>query len=1240
MTAALQPLDKAPVLDPSQDFYALRRKGIGYIQNAGSNQWTDYNIHDPGITILEAAAYAITDLGYRLAWSIADILMPQISSGDPARPYPNQAFFTAREILTVNPTTSDDFRRVLIDLPSVRDAWLICKRCACEVSYWAFCDIFGQLVLQYGEPDNPPNPAKEVWALGLYEALLELEDDLELGDLNDRMIVSSTVYHDADGAHPVIMELRFPDIALLDRDQWGAFLGNEAVFADNTQFTIALTSLGATKDFNVLTESAADQTSYIQQYWNSVFYLSFTITLIGSGETINIKHAALRVFADNAVRNAVVPAAWRTLFVDPSPTGFILLYRKKARATHNAIASAKAALQSHRNLDEDYCLISTVGIEDVAVCADVEVQPDADIERVQAEIWFRIEQYMSPPVPFRTLAELHAKGEAIENIFDGPALDNGFIEDADLQAASLRAMLRGSDVINLLMGINGVIAVNQLRMTKYDSEGNPVMGAADPTWSATGAPIYDPTKLSAAWLLAISPRHQARAYLNQSRFLFYKNGLPFNPRIDEATDVLNQLLGAAERPKNPDAPNDLPIPPGLYRNPDDYYPVQYSFPLTYGIGPAGLPASAPPSRQAQARDLKAYLMVFEQLIADALEQLAHTADLFSLDPAIAQTYFVKAFDDTIIKGYGDLVDTGVLNQGSIQAMIETVPEFELRRNMFLDHLMARFGEDFSEYALLLTNAAGHAIAQPRLIDNKIAFLRHYPEISHDRAKAFDYTSQPCTPENYPGIKKRINLLLGNPDLTFTWTIGAPSGTNYPVAYVLADGNGRPWLEGAVTASASGSSTAEEVAYLALIARMILSDAYVVAAGTGGFTLTLTDAAAVEIGHAPQAFATADDAAAARDVLTAWSANNRMIVVEHLLLRPKFIGDALYPACCDEGCVTCGCEDPYSFRLTFVMPGWTEQYTDNLDLRGYAERTIQQETPSHLLGKTCWVGNDGFVENPCDEVIDKLADMLIAEGLTAGGAAPAPDDACACANAIYKAFSETFDAWYADKKFAFLHEDALNAQIGTLFQSVAMFADGTCTTVFNAALWDEVRTTMRVYFVDIALYGWQFERFEWAWCQWLDASAAIDWPDERLADRVETILNANVTTAGAKPSDICDCAHQIVVDYGTQFYAWMKGNVVAGNTPDTLTDFAEPAVALCSGMTFTAGTRETIAALLKERYAAYRAPSYWLWVVVTLLSKLRNTYPGATLHDCDDSGDQNPVRLGSTALGNYPRRTTL
>ena len=51
-------------------------------------------------------------------------------------------------------------------------------------------------------------------------------------------------------------------------------------------------------------------------------------------------------------------------------------------------------------------------------------------------------------------------------------------------------------------------------------------------------------------------------------------------------------------------------------------------------------------------------------------------------------------------------------------------------------------------------------------------------------------------------------------------------------------------------------------------------------------------------------------------------------------------------------------------------------------------------------------------------------------------------------------------------------------------------------------------------------------------------------------------------------------------------------------------------------------------------------SYRLWIVLDLLSKLRNTYPGATLHDCDDGSDENPVRLGSTALGRRRIQTTV
>ena len=70
-------IEKTPDLKPAQDYFRLRKEGIGFIEQMGSGQWTDYNTHDPGITILEALCYAITDLAYRTGMDIKDILTPE-----------------------------------------------------------------------------------------------------------------------------------------------------------------------------------------------------------------------------------------------------------------------------------------------------------------------------------------------------------------------------------------------------------------------------------------------------------------------------------------------------------------------------------------------------------------------------------------------------------------------------------------------------------------------------------------------------------------------------------------------------------------------------------------------------------------------------------------------------------------------------------------------------------------------------------------------------------------------------------------------------------------------------------------------------------------------------------------------------------------------------------------------------------------------------------------------------------
>src|SRR5690348_5969843 len=58
----------------SQDFRALRTKGIAYIQQYIGSNWTNFNASDPGVTILDQVCFALTELGYCNDFSIEDIL--------------------------------------------------------------------------------------------------------------------------------------------------------------------------------------------------------------------------------------------------------------------------------------------------------------------------------------------------------------------------------------------------------------------------------------------------------------------------------------------------------------------------------------------------------------------------------------------------------------------------------------------------------------------------------------------------------------------------------------------------------------------------------------------------------------------------------------------------------------------------------------------------------------------------------------------------------------------------------------------------------------------------------------------------------------------------------------------------------------------------------------------------------------------------------------------------------------
>ncbi|SEW51384.1 hypothetical protein [Chitinophaga arvensicola] len=108
-----------PAFPTELDFETLRSEGIGYLGQLSGKIWTDHNAHDPGITILEVLCYSLLDMGYRTSLPFEDLL-----SMNPGGAQKEDNFFTPARILTVNPLTITDYRKLLMDIDGVRNAWL------------------------------------------------------------------------------------------------------------------------------------------------------------------------------------------------------------------------------------------------------------------------------------------------------------------------------------------------------------------------------------------------------------------------------------------------------------------------------------------------------------------------------------------------------------------------------------------------------------------------------------------------------------------------------------------------------------------------------------------------------------------------------------------------------------------------------------------------------------------------------------------------------------------------------------------------------------------------------------------------------------------------------------------------------------------------------------------------------------------------------------------------------------
>lgn len=918
-------IEKDRILLPSQDFQYLLDEGFKYIEQFGSKFWTDYNPHDPGITILDVLCYAITELGYRADFDIKDLLTNKDGTIE------NNTFFSAATIFTNAPLTVIDYRKLLIDIKGVSNAWLLPTKTTTDAKGYFLpneseASIYINKVedkLSLKKTDKNNTLLEKLHLRGLNKVKIELDEDPILGDLNTLVL----------------------EYAFWENNRWV----NLKIVPQFTNWNHPEAQLF--KKMNTPSKITIDSVKKVQE-------IVFLLVNRTSNPTDSLH---FRIFTEDVSEQDLVINHFS---IEKNVCDVISLFEQKKNKIQEIFSTVAVQLHQNRNLTEDYLCTEIVEKVDVGICADIELQPGADAVEVMTQVQIAIDNIINPKITFYTLAQMVSEGYHSEDIFLGPKLIHGFLKDEDIEKAQLASEIHASDIIALLMEVPGVKSVKNLMMTAYNELGKPITNATNEKW-----------------VLQLSGEVKPVFNAQKSKLLLFQKNIPFLLSETQSMLVEQKVImykSQFSQKKLQNTKNDFEIENGDFFDFDHYYSIQDEFPRNYGLGKNYISEKDTPLRKAQAKQLKGYLYFYEQIIADFFSQLYHAKALFDTKP-ITKTYAATYLETNPLTGedfyskelFSNELELKLVNGESTDevSLYETKSDFYDRRNRVLDHLLARFSESFNDYVFMMyqlsKNTSGMGALTfdyEDLIEDKQNFINNYPEVSSKRGLGIDYLNATINEttkalEFHPfwnsdhraGYEKRVAKLLGIDDIPLRdivtedtpqpqWTV-ATTSENY-VFKIMTPGVGLP----------------EKWAWAQ--SHFLDQNLYQINKIGADFHLHLVDDTN-KIAKLDKKFNSESDA---YDYLVKMIKRmniyyENFYCLEHILLRPfsnkTFIDEDLLTVCLNDDCDDEANNDPYSFKATIVLPGYVSRFK-NLIFRKYAEKIFRQEAPAHTLLKICWV----------------------------------------------------------------------------------------------------------------------------------------------------------------------------------------------------------------------------------------------------------------------------------------------
>ncbi len=371
--------------------------------------------------------------------------------------------------------------------------------------------------------------------------------------------------------------------------------------------------------------------------------------------------------------------------------------------------AVRKVFAANRNLCEDLQSISLRETADYILMADVEIADDADAAEILARIYHECSLFLASGIEFTPYGRAMAYGDSPEEFFRGPFVRSGKIVR---DVGDTRSDFAASEVYSCIKPIKGVLSVKAL-----PGEIHPAPDPKTPDDQKPVLRLHWPSKQEEVRVRIFRNRRQLKVSLHE-----------LNMRFEE--------LSFANRGMRPDSGESIvPLPSGTARDLGSYSSVQYDLPPVYGMGRRGVSASASNRDQARARQLRAYLLLFDQQIANSLATLAHLRDLYSTELKQYETYFYQPLNEEsfpyITQTYG--ADT-------LAHLDEVYRKYRhtQRAKRLLDYLLALYGESFRDDPLV-SHVNGDTREQEAVVAARIRYLKDVAYITRDRFAATDYT---------------------------------------------------------------------------------------------------------------------------------------------------------------------------------------------------------------------------------------------------------------------------------------------------------------------------------------------------------------------------------------------------------------------------------------------------------------------------------------------------------------------